>query len=356
MKSGMDKRVLVAMSGGVDSSVCASLLLDEGCEVAGVTFALASGGICGSTPEAEDAARVCALLGIPHDFFNRTQLFERTVVERFCSAYLEGRTPNPCIDCNLHVKFAEMHALRERRGYTHIATGHYARIAFDAQAGRYLLLKGLDPSKDQSYVLFNLTQDQLAHTLFPLGVLTKKEVRAIAQGKAFVNAQKAESQDICFIPDGNYARFIEERTGHGFDPGDIVARDGSVLGHHNGLINYTVGQRKGIGVAAPEPLYVFAKDAQLNQLIVGTDAETRCTGIEADHANFIAVPAIEGTLHATVKTHYRQTPQPCTVEQTGPASLRIEFDEPLRACALGQAAVVYDGESVVCGGTIAACV
>ena len=214
-------------------------------------------------------------------------------------------------------------------------------------------MRGRDAGKDQSYVLFHLTQDTLAHMLFPLGELTKTQVRELAAAHGFVNAGKAESQDICFVPGGDYAAVIAARTGERFEPGDIVDRAGRVLGRHRGLVHYTVGQRKGIGIAAGEPLYVYAKDADRSELVVGTDAETRCAGVEVADVNFIARARLDVPERLTVKTHYRQHPRPATVEQTGPDAIRITFDEAARACAPGQAAVVYDGDAVVCGGTIA---
>ena len=348
------------MSGGVDSSVAAYALHEAGYGVEGVTLKLFDNAdacldaqkSCCSLKDAEDARQVCLQLGIGHVVYNFSRTFVRDVIERFCDGYLRGQTPNPCIDCNRYVKFAALQQRRRDLGFDYVATGHYARRAFNGKTGRHELLRGLDASKDQSYVLFHLTQETLAHMLFPLGDFTKAQVRAIALENGFINAQKAESQDICFVPDGDYASFIRERTGAEFSPGEIVDRSGKVLGRHSGLIHYTVGQRKGIGVAAAEPLYVFAKDTARNKLVVGTDSETLCTCIEVEDANFIARPSLPEPARFTVKTHYRQVARSALVEQTGEASLRISFDEPQRACAPGQAAVVYDGDAVVCGGTI----
>jgi tRNA-specific 2-thiouridylase len=358
--SGAHPRALAAMSGGVDSSVAAYLLTDQGFETEGVTLklfenedaCLASSRVCCSLKDAEEARQVCLTLGIPHFVYNFTRTFNHDVIDRFCDGYLAGETPNPCIDCNRYVKFAALQQRRRELGYDYVATGHYARRAFDEKTGRYLLLRGRDANKDQSYVLFHLTQDTLAHMLFPLGELTKPEVRAIAARQGFINANKPESQDICFVPDGDYATFIGKRRGTAFPPGDIVDRAGHVLGRHRGLIHYTVGQRKGIGVAAREPLYVCAKDAERNRLVVGTDAETRCTGVVVRDVNLIALAELSGPVRCEVKTHYRQTARPAVVTPREDGGATIAFDEPQRACAPGQAAVFYQGDVVVGGGTI----
>ena len=356
------ERVLVAMSGGVDSSVAALVLRDAGYDVEGVTLKLFDNddalvtreSTCCSLADAEDARQVCLGLGLPHIVYNFSRTFNRDVIDRFCSGYLRGETPNPCIDCNRYVKFAALQQRRRELGFDYVATGHYARRSFNEGTERYELRRGLDANKDQSYVLFHLDQDTLAHMLFPLGELDKPRVRELAAAHGFANAQKAESQDICFVPGGDYAALIAARTGERFAAGDIVDRAGRVLGRHGGLVHYTVGQRKGIGVAAPEPLYVYAKDTAANRLVVDTDANTQCAGVEVADVNFIARARLDAPEHLEVKTHYRQAARPCTVEQTGEAAMRIRFDAPQRACAPGQAAVVYDGDKVVCGGTITA--
>lgn len=368
----MDKRmkktglsVMMAMSGGVDSSVAAALLTEAGYAVTGATMKLFGADVvgpggdsaCCSLDDVEDARAVCRRLGIPHCTFNFGELFGEAVIDRFCAAYKRGATPNPCIDCNRYLKFEALQRRRRELGLDAVATGHYARRAFDESTGRWQLLRARDGAKDQSYVLYHLTQDTLAHLLFPLGELTKAEVRALARARGFGNAEKAESQDICFVPDGDYAGFIERRCGGiddavAFQPGEIVDRAGRVLGEHRGLIHYTVGQRKGIGVAAREPLYVFAKDMEANRLVVGTAAEVQVSSVTARDVNFIAVDCLEAPCSVQVKTHYRQRPVAATARQIGPDELAIVFDEPQRACAPGQAAVLYDGEVVIGGGTI----
>lgn len=354
--------VMMAMSGGVDSSVAALLLSEAGYAVTGATMKLFGADVvepdcdssCCSDDDVEDARAVCRRLGVPHYTFNFGDLFGEAVIDRFCAAYLGGTTPNPCIDCNRFLKFDALQRRRRELGLGFVATGHYARRVWDGRAGRWQLLRARDAAKDQSYVLYHLTQDALAHMLFPLGDLTKPEVRELARAHGFATAEKPESQDICFVPDGDYVAFVERRCGRGaaFEPGEIVDCAGKVLGEHAGLIHYTVGQRKGIGVAAPEPLYVFAKDAKANRLVVGTAAEVQVGEVTARDVNLIAVERIEEPRAVAVKTHYRQRPVAATVEQTGDDELRVVFDEPQRAAAPGQAVVVYDGDVVVGGGTI----
>ena len=370
----MSKRVLVAMSGGVDSSVAALLLCRQGYEAVGTTCKLfgnddIEGSACGvgggapdsgivgestccSSRDIEDARQVAFSLGMDYFVFNYQGLFGREVIDRFCEEYLSGRTPNPCIDCNRYVKFDALQKRRRQLEFDYVATGHYARRAFDEETGRYLLKRGLDPRKDQSYVLFHLTQDTLAHMLFPLGELTKPEVRALAREAGFDNAEKSESQDICFVPDGDYARFIERRCGHAFGPGPIVNMQGKEIGQHLGIDRYTIGQRKGLRLAAGEPLFVFRKDAATNTLVVGTDAETREATVRARDVNLISTPAIAEPLRVTAKTHYRMKAQPGWASMTDDGTLEMTFDSPQRAAAPGQALVLYDGDVVVGGGTI----
>ena len=370
------------MSGGVDSSVAALLLCRQGYEATGTTCKLfgnddlegsacgiggvggisgtggddADSGIvgestCCSSRDIEDARQVAFGLGMDYFVFNYQGLFGREVIDRFCEEYLSGRTPNPCIDCNRYVKFDALQKRRRQLDFDYVATGHYARRTFDEKTGRYLLKRGLDPKKDQSYVLFHLTQDTLAHMLFPLGELTKPEVRVLAREAGFDNAEKSESQDICFVPDGDYVGFIERRCGRTFGPGPIVDMQGRMLGQHAGIDRYTIGQRKGLGIAAGEPLFVFRKDATTNTLIVGTDEETREKTVRARDVNLISMPSIAAPLRVAAKTHYRMKAQPGWARTEGDA-LVMEFDEPQRAAAPGQALVLYDGDVVVGGGTI----
>ena len=356
-------RVMAAMSGGVDSSVMALLLHEQGYDVTGATMKLranelpeaAGESTCCSIDDVEDAKAVCRRIGVPHYVFNFGDRFDAAVVQRFCDAYAAGLTPNPCIDCNRFLKFDALQRRRRELGFNYVATGHYARRAWDEDTGRWQLLRAADPAKDQSYVLYHLTQDTLAHMLFPLGGLTKDEVRALARDRGLVTADKPESQDICFIPDGDYAAFIERREGPSpaFQPGDIVNREGAVLGRHRGLVHYTVGQRKGIGVAAAEPLYVFGKDAAANRRVVGFASEVQSAGVVARDVNLIAGDGLEGPRAVQVKTHYRQRPVAATVRQTGDDEITVTFDAPQRAAAPGQAVVIYDGDVVLGGGTIA---
>lgn len=354
------ERVICAMSGGVDSSVAAKLLVDAGYDVMGVTMKLFdSDGVileegsrtCCSLEDVEDARNVAFELGVPYHVFNYTDTFGTCVVDRFCQAYLEGRTPNPCIDCNRFLKFEALQQRRRELGFDYVATGHYARRSFDPETGRYLLRKGMDPKKDQSYILYHLTQDHLAHMLFPVGELEKTQVRAVAHEAGLENADKLESQDICFVPDGDYAAFIHDHTGVDFKPGPIVDENGTKLGTHNGLVHYTIGQRKGLGIAAGEPLFVLKKDVASNSLVVGPASSAGFTEVRAGDVNLISVERIDGPMEVSAKVNYRATPRKALVRMEG-NELIAQFEEPLRAVAPGQALVLYQGDVVVGGGTI----
>ncbi len=356
----MGEKVLVAMSGGVDSSVAALLLRDAGYDARGVTLRLfenEAAGLsrektCCSLEDVEDARSVARRLGLPFTVFNFTEEFRACVMDRFADAYRQGRTPNPCIDCNRFIKFGKLLRRAEELGVPYLATGHYARVIFDPARGRWLLKKGLDAGKDQSYVLYALTQRELSHLLLPLGELTKARVRELAEEHGFLNAHKRDSQDICFVPDGDYAAFITRHTGETFPPGEFIGTAGQVYGEHRGVIHYTVGQRKGLGLSFPQPMYVCKVDPAANQVTLGTHGELFSDSLTAREINLISVPAIPTPLRVKAKIRYRQAEQPATVVQTGEDELRVTFDVPQRAVTPGQALVLYDGDTVVGGGTI----
>lgn len=348
------------MSGGVDSSVAAFLTKEEGFDCVGATMKLFSNediGVegesrCCSLDDVEDARSVANRLGIPFFVFNFSDNFRREVIERFIAAYKSGATPNPCIDCNRFLKFDKFFSRAKELDIGHIVTGHYAAVYYDAASRRWGLKKGTDESKDQSYVLYSLTQEQLAHTLLPLGGMSKTEVREIARDNGFINAKKRESQDICFVPDGDYAAFIERYTGEPNRPGNFVDGEGRVLGRHRGFVRYTIGQRRGLGLSLREPLYVCAKRAADNTVILGRGEELFSKSLTASGINLIACERISSPLRLRAKVRYKQREQWATVEQTAEDRLRVDFDEPQRAVTPGQAVVLYDGSCVVGGGTI----
>lgn len=356
----MGQRVFLGMSGGVDSSVAALLLQREGYEVSGVNLRLLHNedlGLgrekaCCSLADAEDARAVAARLGIPFYVFDFSQVFRDTVIAEFISEYEAGRTPNPCATCNRSVKFG---ALLQRALALHgeyLATGHYARVARNGETGRWLLKRGLDRSKDQSYFLYMLTQEQLRRTLFPLGALHKAEVRAIAEENGLVNAKKRDSQDICFAPGGDYVSFIRQTTGLPSPGGDFVDQEGRVLGRHKGFVRYTRGQHKGLGLSIEPPLYVLDKDPVTLAIRLGPDAALWSQTLTAENMNWISVPELTAPMRVTAKTRYSQTEAAATAEPLENGGMRLTFDEPQRAVTPGQAVVLYDGETVVGGGTI----
>jgi tRNA-specific 2-thiouridylase len=347
------KKALIAMSGGVDSSVAALILKSEGYDCSGATMKLYSkdSGCC-SEDDVADARAVCAKIGIPFYVFNFTDSFDREVIERFIKAYENGSTPNPCIDCNRYIKFSRLMNRMYELGMDYVVTGHYARIEFDKNSNRYLLKKAVDHTKDQSYVLYNLTQEQLSHTLFPLGELTKSDVREIADTNGFINAHKKDSQDICFVENGKYAEFIEEYTGSTYESGDFVDKGGNILGTHKGIIRYTIGQRKGLGLALPAPMYVCEKDLVNNKVILGSNDDLFSKELFANDINLITCDRINGKLCVNARVRYNQKEQPATVEQIDDDLIKVVFDEPQRAICKGQSVVLYDGEIVVGGGTI----
>lgn len=354
------KKAIIAMSGGVDSSVAAYLMKDEGYDCIGATMKLYQNErvvceeekTCCSLSDIEDARSVASSLSMPYYVFNFTDNFEKEVIDRFVNTYIEGGTPNPCIDCNRYIKFEKLMQRMYELGYDYVVTGHYARIEYDEESGRYLLKKGMDESKDQSYVLYNMTQEQLSHTLFPLGKYHKSEIREIAENQGFINANKSDSQDICFVPDGDYARFIENYCGKTFPEGDFITEDGKVLGKHKGIIRYTIGQRKGLGLSLPAPLYVCEKDVENNRVILGKNESLFQTVLEADNMNWISIPEITEPIRCKAKIRYKQKEAEATVEKIDDEKVRITFDEPQRGITKGQAVVLYDDDIVVGGGRI----
>ncbi|MDR1985904.1 MAG: tRNA 2-thiouridine(34) synthase MnmA [Treponema sp.] len=356
----MKKPGLIAMSGGVDSSVAALLSQNQGFDGIGVTLKLFSAaadgyrgarkGACCSLADVVDARNAAYQLQIPHYTLNFSAAFADQVIRPFVETYEKGETPNPCIDCNRHIKFRGLLQRAKQLAREYLITGHYARI--EPQGSRFLLKKARDPKKDQSYVLYAMTQEQLAHTVFPLGDLTKAEVRAIALEAGLLNARKQDSQDICFVPEGDYAHFIEAYRGKPAAPGNILDETGLLLGQHRGLIRYTIGQRRGLGLSFPEPRYVLAKSPADNTLILGREAGLYTQRLYADTLNLIAWDEPEKPRRVTVKTRYLQAEQPAWAVQVAPDRIRVDFDTPQRAITPGQAAVLYDGDVVLGGGTI----
>ncbi len=356
------KKVMVGMSGGVDSSVSALLLREQGYEVMGVTLKLFSdediveaekeGKTCCALSDVMDARSVAHRLGFEHLVFNFRDNFRECVMKNFAESYLCGRTPNPCIECNRHVKFDKMLRRAMELDYDYIATGHYAVNEYDEKTGRYLLKRSKDRSKDQTYVLYSLTQEQLSHTIFPLGNLEKSEVRQIAESAGLVNSDKPDSQDICFVPDGDYVSFIKKFTETEVPEGNFISTDGKILGKHRGIINYTVGQRKGLGISLGKPAYVVKKDIFTNTVTLGDEKDLYTKSLIAYDVNLISVAEITEPMRVTAKTRYSQHEQPAVVSYLGNGEYMVEFDEPQRAVTSGQAVVLYDGDIVVGGGTI----
>ena len=353
-----EKTALIAMSGGVDSSVAAALLSRAGYDCAGCTMRLYENdligedllGTCCSLRDTEDARAVADQLGIPYHIFHHEAEFLERVIEPFVESYEQGRTPNPCIDCNRYLKFDSLYRRAEALGCRFLATGHYARI--EMRDGQWYLLKGRDAAKDQSYVLFRLTEKQLAHTLFPLGDYTKPEIRQLAAECGFLNSRKKESQDICFVPDGDYAGMIERFRKRTFPPGEIVDTDGRVLGTHKGLIHYTVGQHKGLGLTDERRLYVKALDLARNTLVVSKNEGLYSRKLLLSDFHWITGAPPAGSFRCSAKIRYRHKEQRAEVEVLENARACVLFDEPQRAATPGQSAVLYDGEIVLGGGTI----
>ena len=357
----MSRKVIIAMSGGVDSSVAALLMRERGYTCIGATMKLFHNedvGLCRehtccSLEDVEDARSVAYALDMPYYVFNFSDRFKTDVIDRFVSAYEHGVTPNPCIDCNRYLKFDKLFQRMQELEYDDVVTGHYARIEYNPASGRYELKKSADASKDQSYVLWSLTQEQLAHVQFPLGDMVKSEVRALAEAHGFINAKKHDSQDICFVQNGSYADFIEQYTGKTYPPGDFVDTRGRILGQHRGIIRYTIGQRKGLGLALSEPMYVKSVDPEINTVTLGTEQELYTRSLVATGINLIAVPTLSGVVRVKAKVRYRQPEQWATVTRTGADAFTVVFDEPQRAVTRGQSVVLYDGDLVLGGGIIA---
>lgn len=348
--------MVAAMSGGVDSSVSAALLKDQGFEVIGITMQIwprtqNSGSCCGAEGIA-DAGKAAYKLGIPHYALNFRDVFNKKVIADFCKEYRQGRTPNPCIRCNQYIKFDTLLNAARQLDADYIATGHYARIKFSRKKKRFILKKGKDLSKDQSYVLYTMTQKQLKNARMPLGELTKTEVRAIARRKNLPMADKPESQEICFIPDNDYGRFLKKRSPESAKPGPILDKDAKVIGRHRGIIYYTIGQRKGIGIADKHPLYVARIDKKNNTIVVGAKADVYSKGLIADNLNFIYMDNLKKPLKVKAKVRYLHPPAEATVLPRNKNKVEIRFDEAQWAITPGQAAVFYKGDIVVGGGTI----
>lgn len=357
----MKEKVVVGMSGGVDSSVAAYLLKERGYDVIGVTMQIwedeeqqrteENGGCCGLSA-VDDARRVADRLEIPYYVMNFKQEFQEKVVDYFVEEYLAGRTPNPCIACNRYVKWESLLKRSMEIGADYIATGHYARIA-KLPNGRFAIRNSVTARKDQTYALYNLTQFQLAHTLMPIGEYEKDQVRRIAQEAGLPVAAKPDSQDICFVPDGDYAAFLKKKAGERMPgEGDFVTRDGTVLGKHKGITHYTIGQRKGLGLSMGEPVFVSELRPKTNQVVVGEETQVFKKGLLCDHLNFMGMEDLEEPRRVWAKVRYAHKGQWCRIERQGRDLIRAEFEEPVRAITPGQAVVFYEGEYVLGGGII----
>jgi len=350
------ERVVVAMSGGVDSSVAAALVAEAGYDAVGVTLRLLGGeptgfGCCGSPRDVDDARRVAEKIGIPHYVLNFDEVFESSVIERFVADYIGQRTPNPCVECNRSVKFGALLRLAQAWGAAFVATGHYARVAPSAEGAT--LLRAIDEEKDQTYFLYSLTQKELARVLFPVGALLKSQVREKARALGLTTADKEESQEICFVPGGDYRAFVRERAPQAAAPGEIRDENGRVVGEHGGLFNYTIGQRKGLQVSSPRPLYVTGMDATTNTLRVGAAAATLRTNFVVEDVSWTAAPRASSE-HCGVRIRHRGRIASARWKELGPGRFAVELLEPQRAVAPGQAAVFYARDVVLGGGTIGA--
>ena len=355
----MKPKVLMAMSGGVDSTMAALLLQETGYDVIGVTLKMFNNKDIGlaeendsSVSNAADAKKAAEKLGFPHYTFDFCDCFRKHVIDRFIAEYAGGRTPNPCVDCNKHVKLGQLFAKADELGCDYIATGHYANVKYNEETGRWMLLRGKDRQKDQSYMLYTLTQEQLARILFPLGQLHKTEIRERAEAAGLANARKPDSQDICFVPDGDYAGVIQHITGRTPKPGQFIHLDGTVLGTHKGQLHYTIGQRKGLGIAYRYPLYVIKKDVKNNIVYLGPEDALYADTLIAEDCNLISVPELKGPIQVTAKPRYRAKDVSAGLEPLADGTIKVTFDEPQRALTPGQAVVFYEDDKVVGGGTI----
>lgn len=350
------KSAMIAMSGGVDSSVAALFMVERGFKCFGVTLKLFdaedSCGRCCSSDDALAAKSVCSSLGISHSVFNYKELFENEVINRFVDSYLEGKTPNPCIDCNRFIKFSALLKRAVTVGSDCLVTGHYARTEYDTSSSRYLLKRAADKSKDQSYVLYFLTQEQLARVVFPLGQLSKKQIRKIAAENNFVNADKPESQDICFVSKGKYHDFIAERAAERCKPASFVDCDGNFLAPSSGIINYTIGQRRGIGVSFNRPMFVVSKSAEKNTVTLGDEKLLYRHRVLIRDFNFIPFDRLDGTLNVEISTRYNEPTTKAIISMYDENHVVADCSVPVRAVSPGQAAVVFQGDIVVGGGSI----
>ena len=353
-------KALIGMSGGVDSSVAALLMLEQGYECIGATMRLYAGETlspegsktCCSLDDVEDARAVAHRLGIRHYVFNFSDDFHRQVIDKFVDTYYEGGTPNPCIDCNRYLKFGKLLQRAQELGCDTVVSGHYARVERDPVTGRYLLKRAADRAKDQTYFLACLTQEQLSRIQFPLGELTKDRVRQIAEAHGFVNARKHDSQDICFVPGGDYTAFLTEYTGKALEPGDFVNQAGQKVGRHRGTVCYTIGQRKGLGLAMGEPVYVTGKDMAAGTVTVGPNEALFSRELWAKDWVFFPFQQLTEPMAVTAKIRHSQFDRSATVYPEGDGLARVVFDEPQRAISPGQAVVLYQGDTVIGGGTI----